>query len=64
MVQLTRKKKILLAAGSAAVVLAIVLGVTLGTRNKGGDSSATAPISAGNPQEISYGAAEDNTSGA
>ncbi len=45
MVELSRNKKILIAAGSAAVVLAIVLGVSLGTQNKGDDSGT--PTSAG-----------------
>ncbi len=43
MAGLSKRKKILLVvAGSAAIVLAIVLGVTLGTRDKGGGDSATA----------------------
>ncbi len=42
MVGLSKRKKILLVVvGGTAVVLAIVLGVTLGTRDKGGGDSAT-----------------------
>ncbi len=61
MVKLTRKQKILIAVGSAAVVLAVVLGASLGTR-KGGDSST--PTTAGNPLENSNATTKGSTVGA